>query len=332
MTRFQRIMVTACGGDIGIGLGRIIRRAKPTGRLVGCDIHTDHAGSAFFDVCERSLPANDPVYLDCLLSLVRKHRVDLIVLGSEQELRWAYEAGVQNNLDGVPVIMVNRQTLAVGLDKLATASFLEANSLPYPWSVPVSNGFPPQLPCIVKARTGAGSKGVYVVSDQELADYYVRKYPLAIWQEYLLPDDQEYTCGLFRAKSGETRHIIFKRRLQGGFTGSGETVDHPGMACVLRRLAEGLDLCGSINVQLRLTSRGPIIFEINPRFSSTVVFRHLLGFHDLLWSIQDIGDCPLGAYASPPAGIRFYRTSQEVFCPALSLSNNQFVEEDYEDR
>ena len=329
---FQRIMVTACGGDISIGLGRIIRMVQPSARLVGCDIHTDHAGPAFFDVCERSLPANDPGYRDCLLSLVRKHRVELIVLGSEQELRWAYEAGVQNNLDGVPVIMANRQTLAVGLDKLATASFLETNSLPFPWSVPVGNGPPPQLPCIVKARTGAGSKGVHVVPDQELADYYARKYPLSIWQEYLLPDDQEYTCGLFRAKSGETRHIIFRRRLQGGFTGSGESVDHPGMAYVLRQLAKCLDLCGSINVQLRLTSRGPIIFEINPRFSSTVVFRHLLGFHDLLWSIQDIAGSPLGTYVAPPAGVRFYRASQEIFCPALSLSNNQFVEEQYEQR
>src|SRR3546814_16519316 len=52
-------------------------------------------------------------------------------------------------------------------------------------------------------------------------------------------------------------------------------------------VARALDLSGSINIQLRLGSRGPMIFEINPRFSSTVVFRHRLGFSDLLWSLQE---------------------------------------------
>src|SRR3546814_6554984 len=52
-------------------------------------------------------------------------------------------------------------------------------------------------------------------------------------------------------------------------------------------VARALDLRGSINIQLRLGSRGPMIFEINHRFSSTVVFRHRLDFSDLLWSLQE---------------------------------------------
>ena len=30
-----------------------------------------------------------------------------------------------------------------------------------------------------------------------------------------------------------------------------------------------------------------MIFEINPRFSSTVLMRNYLGFTDLLWSLQE---------------------------------------------
>ena len=54
------------------------------------------------------------------------------------------------------------------------------------------------------------------------------------------------------------------------------------------QIAESLDLFGSINIQLRLVEKeGPMVFEINPRFSSTVGMRHMIGFSDLIWSIEE---------------------------------------------
>ena len=52
-------------------------------------------------------------------------------------------------------------------------------------------------------------------------------------------------------------------------------------------VAAGMNLYGSINIQLRITDKGPRIFEINPRFSSTVLMRHRIGFCDLLWAIDE---------------------------------------------
>ena len=52
-------------------------------------------------------------------------------------------------------------------------------------------------------------------------------------------------------------------------------------------IAEGLDLRGSMNIQLRLTDKGPRVFEINPRFSSTVLMRHRIGFSDVLWALEE---------------------------------------------
>jgi carbamoyl-phosphate synthase large subunit len=42
-----------------------------------------------------------------------------------------------------------------------------------------------------------------------------------------------------------------------------------------------------MNIQMRLTDKGPRVFEINPRFSSTVLMRHRLGFSDVLWAIDE---------------------------------------------
>jgi len=43
-----------------------------------------------------------------------------------------------------------------------------------------------------------------------------------------------------------------------------------------------------MNVQLRLTDKGPRVFEINPRFSSTVLMRHRLGYCDVLWAMDEV--------------------------------------------
>ena len=60
----------------------------------------------------------------------------------------------------------------------------------------------------------------------------------------------------------------------------------PDIDEILITIAEKSALEGAINVQLRVTDDGPSIFEINPRFSSTVMMRHLIGFSDLVWMIE----------------------------------------------
>ena len=76
-------------------------------------------------------------------------------------------------------------------------------------------------------------------------------------------------------------------------------------------MAEKLDLNGSINVQLRLRDNVPLVFEINPRFSSTVLFRHLFGYKDVLWAIEDKLHIPLSSYHPPANGGKFYKGFQE---------------------
>jgi carbamoyl-phosphate synthase large subunit len=41
-------------------------------------------------------------------------------------------------------------------------------------------------------------------------------------------------------------------------------------------------------VQLRLTARGPVTFEINPRFSGGVAMRAHFGFNEVEFAIRDL--------------------------------------------
>jgi carbamoyl-phosphate synthase large subunit len=308
---YSTVLVTGCGGDIGIGVGRILKMAGVTGRSVGCDVHAEHAGTVFFDRCEIIQRADSRGYFESLFGIIRKHFVDLVIPASEVEMRFLMANNMLDCIERVPVVTANKKALEIGFDKLLTAEFLKSAGLPYPWTMAVREGLPPSLPCIIKKRFGSGGRGVAVVDEKDV-ECYAKMRPDDIWQEYLQPDDQEYTCGLYRSRSSEIRTIIFRRRLEGGHTVFGEVVHSPSVSDILERLAEAVDLRGSINVQLRLAARGPVIFEINPRFSSTLVFRHLLGFQDVIWSISERANLPIGKFVPPPRGTRFYRGVDEI--------------------
>ena len=77
------------------------------------------------------------------------------------------------------------------------------------------------------------------------------------------------------------------RRLMGGFTSWAKVMFDPQVQEMCEKIAVGLNLCGSMNIQLRITNHGPRVFEINPRFSSTVLMRHRFGFTDVLWALAE---------------------------------------------
>lgn len=309
----KTILITGIAGDIGNGIGRILRDSGFASKLIGCDIHDQHMGQFVFDVCRLVPRANAQGYTKALVKIAKEYEVDAIVPTSEPELRFFAKQGISQNIGGIPLIMANMKALEVGFDKLKTADFLAEQSLPFPWTTTVAGNEPKGFPCIMKSRFGAGAQEVRLIEDPELVPAYRKIFPDHIWQECVGTVDEEYTCGLYRSITGEVRIIAFRRRLSVGITTYGEVVANQEIAQLCFAIAEALDLNGSINVQLRLTSRGPVVFEINPRFSSTVAFRHKLGFEDVIWSINEKLHGVLPAYkAVPKVGTKIFRKCEEV--------------------
>ncbi|WP_315003273.1 ATP-grasp domain-containing protein [uncultured Selenomonas sp.] len=306
---FHKILVTGCGGDIGLAVGRILLDEKAADSVIGCDIQEDHAGKVFFDRCFVIERATAPNYIDTLLRLVEEEGVDLVIPTSEPELRTL----CTNDFFGRRELFLtaNQKAMEIGFDKYRTAELLQKNGLPHPWTQIAADGRPQEFPCILKSRTGCGSKDVCILTEEQ----YHRQKDYGeddIFQELIAEDDAEYTCGVFRSSSGEVRSIILRRKLRGGLTGSGIVEVNPEIERLLNAVAMYLDLQGCINVQLRMRAGVPYVFEINPRFSSTVRFRHKLGFSDVIWSIQDRSRNIVDRYQAPVAGRRFYKIYEDV--------------------
>ena len=281
----KNVLITAIGGDISQGVATILRESRPDIRLIGVDIHSQHGGHLFVDYLEIIPTATAPDYRSALQAVINKYNIDIVIPMSEPELGALYP--FESLYPGVKLITSGAQVVAAGLDKLSTIQALQNLGLPVPWTVPVNKSDPIAYPCILKNRYGSGSRAVFKIMDNEDTTYFRKRYPDAVFQEMLEPADKEVTCAVYRRREGEVLSLLMLRRLTGGFTGWAKIIQDEQTSKMCTRIAEGLNLKGSMNVQLRITDQGPRVFEINPRFSSTVLMRHRIGFTDVLWAIDE---------------------------------------------
>lgn len=313
MYKKLNILVTGCGGDIGQSIGKILSKSQFINNLYGIDVSNKNAGKFIYQNFYLGLHVNNPAYLSNLELFINEFNIDLIIPISEAELRFYSEQKILFNVGKARIISASQLSLDIGFDKFKTAEFLKNQNLPYPKTFLANQTKKiDKFPIILKSNTGSGSKNIHRIDCMEDFLFYTKKNANDyIIQEYIDDNYGEYTCGLYRSRIGETRIIIFKRELNGGYSGYGEVVENNAIKSVLETLADKLNLIGSINVQLRINENKPMIFEINPRFSSTVLFRHLFGFKDLEWSIKDLYGESLDIYIPPKVGSKFFKGFSE---------------------
>ena len=305
-------LVLGSGGDIGQSIGKILRQIELVGQLIGVDIHDRTPSKFIYPEFKKGPRCEEEGYFEWIVNIIDEHRIDLVIPVSEAEIRFWHKNRDLAEVIEVKWILVNEKTLDVGLDKSKTADFLKDRGYPFPGTDLVTQKYKPAYyPVVVKPRFGSGSKRVHVVRNLREFEFVSSGAYDLLAQEYLEDSQEEYTCGLFRGGQGTRRCISFRRELHGGYSGYGEVRRHDDIDLLLLSLAEDLDLDGSINVQLRRTNTGPKIFEINPRLSSTVLFRHMFGFKDLLWSIENAFGLKLSEYEAAKEKSRFYKGFEE---------------------
>jgi len=280
------ILITGIGGDIAQGVATIIRSTWPECYLIGVDMETQHAGNLFVDEFHKLPSASTEKYGAALKGLVKSRAIEVVIPMSEPELAVVNKVFDKN--DGVHCLSVGESIINIGLDKQLTNLTLKNMGIEVPWSLSSSDGDPINFPCIMKSRKGSGSRTVFIVDDSDEAACLKKKHPDSIYQELLKPANREVTCAVYRTLDGRVSTLQMLRKLSDSVTGWAKIIEDSSIADMCQVIANGLDLRGSINVQLRLTDKGPRVFEINPRFSSTVLMRHKIGFSDLVWSLEEL--------------------------------------------
>ena len=303
----MNVLVSGVGGDIGLGVARVLREWNANTRLYGIDIHLNHPGEAVLDKCEVAPRASDTSYISWLTDYIFQNNIKIFLPTSEAEIEVLAKEGI-NWIGDAFVIRTSNFTIEKSLDKHACLSYLASKGIEVPEHGLVGKDVPDRYPIVVKPRSGQGSKGVKVIRTPEELDACESG---LVWQRYLVPEDEEYTCPVYSSKMSGTRILLLKRKLIGGLTGSGVVVENEEIEQYVHRIVKCMQLDGAMNIQLRLTDAGPLLFEINPRISSTVVFRDKLGFTDVRWWLADRLGLKKTHYSAPKAGTRFYRGAHE---------------------
>jgi carbamoyl-phosphate synthase large subunit len=215
------VLVTGVGGGgNGEQLVKALRLAATRYRIVGTDVTTGAAEQSGADVC-RALPrASDPGYLEALLETCTSERVDVLLPGSEPELRLI--ARHAERIRGhVALLAVNDQALIeICSDKFKTAEFLADNGFEFPrsWLVDATTDLASvgEFPLIVKPVSGGGSQNVHLVQSPDelrmICGFLMGYFESVLVQEYVGRVDQEFTVGvLFDAEGRLINSIALNR-------------------------------------------------------------------------------------------------------------------------
>lgn len=310
MTKLN-ILITGAAGDIARSISRVLEN-KGGINLYGIDLNGDFPSFLYYKKFEIAYRVYESEYLNFIEKFILENSIDLIIPTSEAEISYFNENRI-SQICNAKLIMASNNIMDTGFDKLKTMDYLEQLDIDIPWTIDADKGEPNEYPCIYKSKSGSGSKEVIIVNSRE--DHPIKKKINYVYQELLTPLDEEYTCGVYKTKTNQFSYIVFKRKLVNGRTGSGEVINNEKINLFLDNFCKRVNFQGSINVQLILTANGPKIFEINPRFSSTVLFRDVLGFEDLWWSIQENLNLPVDLNnfkLKDINGKKIYRIDQEI--------------------
>lgn len=293
--RTVRVLVTGMGNPLGQNIYKALKMAKLPLRIWVMDASPFSAGLAWEPDSVVAPRVKAPDYLQAFSSFLKRNAIDIVFFGTEAE-----PAVLRGRLDALTVdigtvfALDRKAVLDIADDKYLTAKALAEAGVDHPRSAVADDegavralmhevGFP----LIAKPRRGSAARGLFRLAGAE--SFKPELFQNYVIQECLLPDDQEYTVGIYRCRDGRiVATTVIRRELNFGLTYKGVLETRPEIQAYAVQVSEALGAAGSVNVQLRLTARGPVAFEVNPRFSSTTPIRAHFGVNEPELAIREL--------------------------------------------
>lgn len=273
--------MTAISGNVSNGILKILRETDD--ELYGCDIYDYPVGMDKVKVCMKSIPAVRAEYIEEILDKCRQFGITHLIPVNETEIQIISDNIERFNQENIKVLINRKGIIDTFLDKYSTVKCLsDIEGVFVPKSYLYSEFIEDGNQYIVKLKNSCGSKFLKLIKSKEELDEFPYEKENYIIQEYLDDEDNEFTVGCF-SNGTDISTIIFRRKLEHGYTSFVELVQNDEIAGIARKIASVIDLHGYINIQMRKHNEAYYIFEINPRISGTVYFRHMLGFRDVIW-------------------------------------------------
>jgi carbamoyl-phosphate synthase large subunit len=215
--------------------------------------------------------SSDPSYLDELLAICERERVQLAVPTIDDELPLFGAARTRFGAVGTLAACSPESTASICNDKFLTAEHLRRAGVPAAATY-VRGTLPkaPTFPLFIKPRSGRGSIGAFPIRSARELEFFLGYVENPVVQEYL--EGPEYTIDVLCGFDGTPLSIVPRERtvIRSGVTDRGRTVASPALIDLATRVCAALPFGGPLNIQCRMRGGQPVVFEINARFSGGI--------------------------------------------------------------
>lgn len=221
-------------------------------------------------------------FLPALRKLCAEQAISAVVPLVDEELSTACAL----EQDGITVLLPHVAFVALCLDKYALAKRLEELGISALDTRLASDNLDSlRYPVIIKPRVGRGSRGLAFAADRSALDDALDASSY-VGHELLVQEcaqGDEYTVSVVAWRDGEVQAVVPKRIIsKRGVTRLAVTERHAGIDAACRQVQMLLKADGPFNVQLIVDrNNGTVkIFEINPRFSTSVTLTAAAGIDE----------------------------------------------------
>ncbi|MCG9584137.1 ATP-grasp domain-containing protein [Vibrio tubiashii] len=291
-----KVLVTGVGAIIGYGIVNNLRKIPDLNlHIVGIDIFPDAVGRHWCDSFIQGVYAQSPEFSDFILSLVKRHGINLIIPGIEQDVDALAHLIEHGKLPSNLVAINSKSGLKVFQNKLNTSLLQAELNIPHiPFMDAASVDSTEQvvkecgLPCIYKPYSAYAGKGLAIL---HTASEVEAKLSLneGIFQKYI-QSNKEYTVSVFGLDDGTfINPIAFERRLgPDGATHKAKVIDFSLFEQTITLFCQKTTPKGPTNFQFIADDSSDSVFllEVNPRVSSSTSIRQKFGINEAKMCIE----------------------------------------------
>jgi len=261
------------------------------------------------------IPAGlDPAFLPVIRGICREQKVDVLIPLVDEELACA----ITLESPSLKVLTPRLAFIELVLDKFQLARALSAAKLPAPATFMAKDG-PGHLPypLVLKPRVGRGSRGLHILNDPSEWENACRHLPSLdsyIIQEFI--QGPEYTVSVMMWRDGVVQAVVPKLILdKRGITRQAVTQKVAAIEQLAMDVQNRFRADGPFNMQLRICNRTgkPTIFEINPRFSTTVTLTHAAGVDEVGLLVEQAVGRRASEVVPWQADVRLIRSTKDIF-------------------
>lgn len=278
--RNQNLLVSALGGSLFPYLHECI---KSKYNITYVD--SDHSLSNLYPELN-FVPAplvKDSSYKQFIIDIIRTREIGVYIPLIDEEIQIAHQ--IKSEIKDLILILPTYEFCKLCLNKYELMKKLESEKISFIPTYVIDDFLQsPIFPAIIKPIEGRGSRGVQLINSTYELEDYLRETPYQknelLVQKYI--EGVEFTVGVLANNLNNLISISSRKILQKkGITIRAINSQHPAIIESVNKISEIFNASGPYNVQLMLANDVVYIFEINPRFSTTLVMSYASGISEI---------------------------------------------------